>query len=479
MPPIWTIHARRHLRQALAEKLCQESHGAETPGPHPQGCSGVIEETMDHLSEILAVTFDGKTVVVQDQVFGYRRKQGQSILMVEVVDPGDESRAAKAGRTGPYVVKIAPPEVLEREIHGWTCCRPSGLRHDLVFLDLEGVRQHDAGPLVSLVYGDAQQFLGVETTTSLEAAALDAVRFGVPTAASIGFVVVELYERIGHLLYGQSFIDDPARKGYLFDLPKLTDHMEHWQKDASCQTARRDVNTLAKSGPEQFLDPIDYLKYVGDFVPCTLPDGKTRPPKADSETLRQLGEPVPTVADLVPRLLRGCSHGDLHGRNVLVAIVRERALWPTVFYYEDMGPCNLIGWDFVKLETELKIRAYVEVFAGVVPSDFVKNVQAFEIDLDARTEQSHRDRAWPEVGAPESRPERLRAILLEIRRMAARHLGENVGRPNDWLEEYYFLLACYGIWTGKFENLQIRERMGALLSAGVAAARLNWPRLKR
>ncbi len=59
MPPIWTIHARRHLRQALAEKLCQESHGAETPGPHPQGCSGVIEETMDHLSEILAVTFDG------------------------------------------------------------------------------------------------------------------------------------------------------------------------------------------------------------------------------------------------------------------------------------------------------------------------------------------------------------------------------------------------------------------------------------
>ena len=167
---------------------------------------------MDHLSEILAVTFDGKTVVVQDQVFGYRRKQGQSILMVEVVDPGDESRAAKAGRTGPYVVKIAPPEVLEREIHGWTCCRPSGLRHNLVFLDLEGVRQHDAGPLVSLVYGDAQQFLGVETTTSLEAAALDAVRFGVPTAASIGFVVVELYERIGHLLYGQSFIDDPGAR---------------------------------------------------------------------------------------------------------------------------------------------------------------------------------------------------------------------------------------------------------------------------
>ena len=63
-----------------------------------------------------------------------------------------------------------------------------------------------------------------------------------------------------------------------------------------------------------------------------------------------------------------------------------------------------------------------------------------------------------------------------IRRMAAQHLGANHGRPNDWLEEYYFLLACYGVFTGRFENLQPRERIGALLSAGVATARLSWPR---
>ena len=64
------------------------------------------------------------------------------------------------------------------------------------------------------------------------------------------------------------------------------------------------------------------------------------------------------MTDLIPRMLRGCAHGDLHGRNILVGIVRDQAMWPTVFDYEDMGPCNLIGWDFVKLETELKIRAY-------------------------------------------------------------------------------------------------------------------------
>ena len=60
--------------------------------------------------------------------------------------------------------------------------------------------------------------------------------------------------------------------------------------------------------------------------------------------------------------------------------------------------------------------------------------------------------------------------------MAAQHLGASHGRPNDWLEEYYFLLACYGAFTGRFENLQHRERMGALISAGVAASRLSWPR---
>ena len=66
-------------------------------------------------------------------------------------------------------------------------------------------------------------------------------------------------------------------------------------------------------------------------------------------------------------MLRGCAHGDLHGRNILVGIVRDQAMWPTVFDYEDMGPCNLIGWDFVKLETELKIRAYLDVFGGGRP----------------------------------------------------------------------------------------------------------------
>src|SRR5262249_22248013 len=152
--------------------------------------------------------------------------------------------------------------------------------------------------------------------TTLEAAALDAVRFGLPTVASIGFLVVELYERIGHLLYGQSFIDDPTRAGYAVDFPRLADRIARWDSDPSCQAARRDGNTLARSGPERFLDPIEYLGYVREFVPWAgggkgkgEGEGEGRPvqpPRADPAALRLLGEPVPTVADLVPRLLRGC-----------------------------------------------------------------------------------------------------------------------------------------------------------------------------
>ena len=157
-----------------------------------------------------------------------------------------------------------------------------------------------------------------------------------------------------------------------------------------------------------------------------------------------------------------------------MGIIRGQAMWPTVFDYEDMGPCNLIGWDFVKMETELKIRAISKVFGGGPPEKFVKAIQLFEVELAAQTEECHRNRTWPEVDAAATPEARLRTILLAIRRMAAQHLGGI--RPNDWLEEYYFLLACYGVFAGKFTNLQHRERIGVFLSAGAAAARLSWPR---
>jgi hypothetical protein len=116
------------------------------------------------------------------------------------------------------------------------------------------------------------------------------------------------------------------------------------------------------------------------------------------------------------------------------------------------------------------------LYGGTAAAKFVQQVQRFETGLSFLTEECHRNRSWQEVDASATPEERLKAIMLMIRRMAAQHLGANHGRPNDWLEEYYFLMACYGVFTGRFENLQPRERICALMSAGVATGRLSWPR---
>jgi hypothetical protein len=486
MPVYWTIQAHRHLRQALAEELSREVGGGRPgtpggPGASTDSCSGVLERTMSFLDAMLNEAFGGAVVVVKDQVIGYRRKKGRFTLLVEAFGPEDSPGS------GPFVVKIGPKDKLDQEIAGWKCCRPPGLKHDLVFLSLDQKpsRELDGEIWSCLVYGDAQQFLGVTVTVPFEDAALECVRSGFPRLLSIAFVINELYERIGHLFYSQAFVDDPApvdpepdAKPYVLDVPHLDDALGRWDTEPACMAARREVNTLPESGAEKFLDPVNYLRYVQDYVPHLVEIDKkaeVRPPTA-AKVEPLAGLQLPTIADLVPRMLRGCAHGDLHGRNILVGIVRDQAMWPTVFDYEDMGPRNLIGWDFVKLETELKIRAYTSVFSGKETTPFAREVQKFESDLNRRTEDCYLGTTWPDVGNPKMDTERLVMVLLSIRRMAAQHLGINHGRPNEWLEEYYFLLTCYGVATGRFPNLQPRERIGALISAGVAASRLSWPR---
>ncbi len=185
--------------------------------------------------------------------------------------------------------------------------------------------------------------------------------------------------------------------------------------------------------------------------------------------------PIPMPRDLIPYMLRGCAHGDLHGRNILVGLIHDRALWPTVFDYEDMGPCNLCGWDFVKLETELKIRAYRDILSRK-EKEFREGVRDQELKLNKATEEHHQDGTWPPVREEADPVDRLQAALLEIRHLASIHLGSNRGRAKRWLEEYYFLLAAYGITVATFGNLERRELLAAYVAAGVATARLSWPR---
>jgi hypothetical protein len=203
-----------------------------------------------------------------------------------------------------------------------------------------------------------------------------------------------------------------------------------------------------------FIDPCDYMQFVIDH------------PR------------------LAARVLCGCSHGDLHGRNILTSRTRDGVGSLCVFDYEDMARDNAVAWDFVKLETELKIRVYPYLFRGTLV-DYVKRVHEFESVLTTRTEMIHdmnTDRQ-PDAQGNLTRPtvpgdragERLARLVLTIRQQAKRHLGQLRLRQRDWLEEYYFILLCYGCAMAKMSSYEQRHLMAGFVAAGVAARRLHYP----
>src|SRR5262249_30427364 len=149
----------------------------------------------------------------------------------------------------------------------------------------------------------------------------------------------------------------------------------------------------------------------------------------------------------------------------------ERALWPAVFDYEDMKKTNLIGWDFVKLEHELKIRLYDKLFPAL-KGPFITEIQKFETELAKATQHAANSNSW-RFEAGKGRVAKLHALLLTIRWQAYRHLRGQHDRP-WWWDEYNFLLAAYSVAAGRFENLHQRQRLAGYLVGGLACARLPW-----
>jgi len=438
---VFSMTARRKLRQRLARLLAADLSSLEAR----------VHDIEDKVMQIFRT---GRAVIVQDLYTGFRERPEEMVILVELVNSGDED--------GVYVVKLGPEEKLAKELEGWRDCRPAGLRHDLVLMTVQERRLSPDGPIAGLVYTDAQQLIGVDETLSLETALLDAALLGVPTPASAADALFQLYERLGLLMYRASYVEDPTAPGYRFCLDRqdkrLTENLRLWDaKSGPAFECRAAASTFTDVAPfdQQFRDPVSFLRYVE----CA---GSTNPAVA---------------AQLLPRILRGHSHGDLHGRNVLVGRVGERVLWPAVFDYGDMGRDNVIGWDFVKMETEFKIRAYPNVFASTpsVPA-FVPEVLAFERELFEKTETCRNSCCWP--GVPESATprERLAWLLLKLRQLADTHLGVNRNRSRDWLTEYYFLLVVYGLNSVRFHNLTSVEFLGAYLSAGAACARFLYDR---
>ncbi len=157
---------------------------------------------MKEIEQTLQSVFpDAQVAIVQDLYSGFRAREGEHILLVEV---------AKSGLLdGLSVVKLGSPARLAKEWEAWTDCRPHGLRHDIVLMDLQRIPR-DGDTITALVYADAEQLIGVDQTLPLERAMLEAIRFGVPQVDSLAELLFQLYERLGMLLYRHSDDEDLA-----------------------------------------------------------------------------------------------------------------------------------------------------------------------------------------------------------------------------------------------------------------------------
>lgn len=455
---------------SLAARQKLEQRLAATPGE-------VGRHVTDIAGRLRRIFPEARAVVVQELYSGYRVHEGEFVLLVELSE--------SAQHDGRYVVKLGPAETLRAELVAWRECRPAGLRHDLVLMPIEP--RPDDERLEGLVYADAQQFIGVDQTLPLESAMLDAARVGFPTPASVGDLLFQLYERLGVVLYRYSAGDpppppEPGRSLADLNLDRhLGRNLDQWNPrpapDAGPAPVSRDqfrarlafetraYASMYADDSERFRDPVDFFRAVENHI------GRGGAP-----------------ADFVPILLRGRGHGDLHGRNILVGRVGDRVFWPAVYDHEHMGKRNVVGWDFVKLETEFKVRAYPSLFAGL-PRTSVPALVRFEQALFVKTEQCRDTGAWPERPEPvdpagwapvsaeaDGHAARLAWLILKVREAAGRHLGQLRGRTREWLAEYYFLLSLYGLNAIRFANLEATELRAAYLSAGAACARYAYDR---
>lgn len=462
-PVTWELAALKRTREVMAEEL------ARAPD---ESC--LVRECTFVAQQLRRMFPRARALVVRQRFEGFRPRLRPHKLLVEVTSDEGVLAPGVFGCREAHVVKVGRPLEedhagdLEDELRGWQRCKPGG--SDTILSSLCGAPE--SGPLLGLVYSDAVTALG-GFTRNLEAAVRACCRFGVPSLDSVLHCLRQLDDRLNLRLYGQSFDGPPAL---------------HLKADAPRDYPLRRRDEKADHSPTR-------LRFLLDRGLKRLREGKEAP--AEGEERRRLRREALAILAVrenlafldpfdylqgaidgrhpVPFMLVGNSHGDLHGRNVQVGHLPEEVGAPAVFDYGDMHPANHVGWDFVKLETELKVRIYKHLFPRERPQ-FLKQVQAFEVRLAARTVALHHNSPSLEPPAEtDERLERLVKVLLEVRRQARRCLGSDRHRLHRWLEEYFFLLACYGCNASSFPTYDDQEWLAVYCSAGTAARQLSLP----
>jgi hypothetical protein len=427
---VWTHRAERRLQIHLDT--------AQVPRDKHRQHRGTI-------TTALALAFpDADDVIVLELHQGFRPRVGEYIVHADV---------HRATRPGTVIVKIAEHARLEQEWNAWRNCRPHAQNGDTVFMALNDCR-HPSDPqqIVALVYQDAQSHIPSDEIVSLETAVVRSVQWGSPHPHSLVETLRTLYEPVDRALYVSARVDTPETLGITLNPQRgtaarrsLADYLPAWGT-GDAGSVRRQVGAALMPCHPRYIDPIDYMEFLEAELRSGVPAGQ-----------------------LFPRRLRGPAHGDLHGRNVLVGIDDHRAGAPALFDYEHMSCDNLLCWDFVKLETETKIRALAAYLPRTDVGMYALRVEAIETRIAEQTRECRHRREW-RTHATDTPDDRLCAIVLGIREQAEVHLGARRNRNGDWHHEYNFMLACYGVSTVNYGNHSPEEQTATLVSAGVSAA---------
>jgi hypothetical protein len=480
------------LRPSRSKSHAQTSTGGRQPRViWLNAADRVIQRNLKPLfSRELATAFpDAKTVTVCDYFQGYTRKQDDKVVL------GVEVEGAE--RYDSHIVKLGIVSKVGSDYGGFQACisgRPFASR---IFVN---VAMRELGDdRLAVIYENAYQFYGDDTDRhnprELDEVVAWAIKDDKPDPQSVQRVIRQVFGDLYRWFYHSA--EDSPRKARAFLEKRLAKDghkravLNKWNKEPDRLDLRRDVNWLLcgqdasdSSLSPLYLDPFAYVSWALDH-------------------------------DSPPQMLVGSSHGDLHGRNILVGVQRGEAEYPAVFDYGEMGTDNALIWDFVKLETELKVRMIPFLmedetvcstllaqpcFPKHLHRYFDKTVPvptgdataweakrefafafAFERCLACLTNSIHRTAApsiqcegLAAVGGRGDKLRRALAIFHGIRSEASVWLGEKQlhrGGHGRWRDEYYFGLAAYGLATARFDYKPY-ETGFALISAGVAAAQL-------
>lgn len=464
----------------------------------------VREDLRPLLEQELSLLFndaDCVQVTVEDCFAGYHGDQERKIIL------GVEVRLSSEVRT--HIIKLGVSEQVRPDFDGWTRCvgnRYVGSRLFVrpVYKELPAVSGRERKEVRgAVIYPNAYQLFGLDQKTQHPESLHDVMHWAVldhqPTAASIERVIMQIYGDLFRWFYAGARSESVAAEQ--FYQRRLERALGRWaSSDAADWDEQRGVSRRVElrrdavwlfcgldrpdaREPAVYLDPFDFVSWALD-------------------------------QHRVPDTVIGRSHGDLHGLNILVGVHRGEAEFPVVFDYGEMSHANVLAWDFVKLEFELKTRLLPMLYRdeqvrglllarrgkkppreNVVGANASENVRecaerarrlAFVFEFETLLAQATARIENRDIAASRCPPGPLPlfggnkevdvalSILLRIRQEAALWLGyEQSGRQDRWRDEYYFASAVYGLCTAKWPNYDAHQTECALVAAGVACAQMR------